>query len=207
MTTINNLFDSICIQGIPTGNDFMSGSMIVADINNRYVVSSNDASDYFVFNVNRAITYGNDIVLKMLISHPLFETAIFSRKMKAKILNRILSTTNMRLLEAIFPIVDGAKELVYSRLDFIENECPLSSFLNERPFHGIVYDEYSNGLADKLLIIEDILDDYAFFEEFTGISLNDPFLLDKIKAFLGERMEFSDISFFLKLRDEFQQKM
>jgi hypothetical protein len=207
MTTINKLFDCICNQGIPTGNDYVSGSMIISDINNRYIRDRKDATDFYIFNVNRAITYENDIVLKMLFSHPLLEVLEYSEYLKTKVINRILKTNNLRLAEAMFGFVEGSKESISGRLDFIENECPLSSPLNKYPLYGIFYDEYSQSLSDKLLNIEDILDDYAFFEEFTGINLNDPFLLDKIKAFLGNRMDFSDITFFLKLRDEFQQKM
>lgn len=206
MTTINKLFDCICNQGIPTGNDYVSGSMIIFELNNRCIRDKKDATDFYIFNVNRAITYENDIVLKMLFSHPLVETIHYSECFKKKIVNRILGTNNLRLVDTLFDIVQGSKEIILGRLEFIENECPLSSPLNESPMYGVVYDEYSQGLTDKLLNVEDILDDYQFFENFTGISLNDPYVLDKIKGFLGERMEFSDISFFLKLRDDFQEK-
>lgn len=205
MTTIDKLFDCICNQGIPTGNDYVSGSMIISELNNRCVRDRKDASDFYIFNVNRAITYQNDIVLKMLFSHPLTENIHYSECFKKKIVDRILESNNLRLVDTLFGIIQGSKEIISGRLEFVENECPLSSPLNKYPMYGIVYDENSEGLTDKLLNVDDILDDYQFFEKFTGISLNDPCLLDKIKGFLGERMDFSDISFFLKLRDDFQE--
>ena len=113
----------------------------------------------------------------------------------------VIKSSNLQIIQYMYPHVNHLEIVIEQRLDFIEKNERLTSDLKKNPFIGIFYDKKTKYVIDRLTSVEDILDDYTFFEQYTGITLNDPNFLDKIKVFLGDSMEFSDINYFLRLRD------
>ncbi len=196
------LYDSIFTQGIPILNDYISASYITSELAKKLAVNFQDSFEYYSFNLSRAITYENDIIFSHLVNHGLFKyLKNHSPNVFDVLIETAIKTSNLRIIECLFPHVKFLEEVIEDRLDFIEKNEKLSSHLKQNPIIGIFYDRQNKFIVDKLTNVENIIDDYTFFEKYTGISLKDPNFLNKIKVFLGDSMEFSDINYFLRLRD------
>jgi hypothetical protein len=196
------LYDSIFTQGVPTLNDYISAEFIISELEKKMATNFKDSFEYYSFNLSRAVTYSSDIIFKQLLEHKMFKyLKMYSPNTFDALIELSLKTSNLRIIECLYSHVKFLEGVIEKRLDFIEKNEKLSSLLKTKPFIGIFYDINNKFIVDRLTSIEDIIDDYTFFETYTGITLDDPNFLDKIKVFLGDSMEFSDIHYFLELRD------
>ena len=201
MSGVFNHYNSLSTQGIPNYNDYNSASYITHSLNEKIIENNNNSFEYYCFNFARAITYQSDIILVHLVNHFMFKNLTNSKKLFDNFVKKIIETSNIRMIRLMYPYVKFLKETVEKRFKFIEENEVFSSRMRQEPFIGIFYDKKRQYVTDRLTNIEDIIDDYSFFEEYTGIRMDDPEMLDKVKNFLGDFMEFEDIEYFINLRD------
>ena len=175
------------IKPVQIFNDYFSASMIILEIDSKISKNQLDSYDYYIYNFLSAISHHHDIIIGALINHRYFNKLVGTNELLFfDIVNKAILSHSYTVVSQFFPYVIFLEDAIERRQVFINKNVILSSPLMIIPYCGIFFDAKNYQIIDKLICVEDIIDDYDFFENFTGISQNDQDFLFKIKGFLGD---------------------
>lgn len=159
---------------------------------------------YYIFNFCKAIEAQNLLVIEKLIKHDAF--LIINQSVISSLARKALGTNNFYMVRMFFPHVKFLKKVVEKRLLFLsKNTCPFSDLVRN-PYSGIFIDKRYFYAIDKLISIEDILDDNRVFKKFTGIEFTNKQDVLKIETFLGKKIDRETKKMFYKLMEDFEDE-
>lgn len=165
--------------------------------------TNEDIIEKYNFNLQRCITFENNIILGVLMEHELFD--ILSTSKLNKVYKSVVESANLEIMMLFYDNIQNIEDVVNKRLDFVETHITDHRLIHT-PLYELIYDPETNIVSDPLIEVEDIIDNYHIFEDFTGISILQKDYLEKINKFLGNTLNQVDIKYIRTLHYFYKQK-